>query len=71
MISCIDLVKKCMVGVECARANQVVAHLNNNTGNGTITITITMVRVEYARANQVRIDDEDDDDYENLKRIKP
>ena len=36
MISCIDLVKKCVVGVECARANQVVAHLNNNnnTGNG-------------------------------------
>ena len=29
MVSCIDLVEECVVGVEGARSNQVVAHLDN------------------------------------------
>ena len=40
VISCIDLIKECVVRVECAGANQVVAHLYIT---GVITITITII----------------------------
>ena len=53
MVSCIDLVEECVVGVEGARTNQVVAHLDNTNKddkdkeeNQTVSVVVSMPATE-------------------------